>query len=302
MASDWSFYGTTAISTFFGEASATLPNGSILNANLQSDSLLGAVVKINDKISGQFEYGLTAGADSAGNTAMFPMLRIFSADYNFGLGTLTIGQNYGPANFFISNQAFYDDILMLPYGGIYTGRNPMLQISMFGAKVAMLKPISPYYYTSSLSDKAQFQASYGINLAGNNISFMGACANNVVGYMVGLGIQLAPIMKNLTLAADVYLAKNPDNVGIANIASLVGDDANNITNTATGALAVANYKLSDIISIEGGFGYYKNNNNIAYTANYIQIPITLDKNVNIVPEAGCFLDKVYYGAKWQINF
>ena len=77
------------------------------------------------------------------------------------------------------------------------------------------------------------------------------------------------------------------------------------------------YKASDMFTIEAGYGHQesklKDDYKVKADVFYINAPITLAKNVWIIPEIGMEsfkesdngvkLGKVgYFGAKWQINF
>jgi hypothetical protein len=97
-----------------------------------------------------------------------------------------------------------------------------------------------------------------------------------------------------------------------------GDDDTNDTNTFMGAL-VAGFKLSDMISFEGGFGYRSDitdegeERDTSPYALYLQSVIALAPGVYVIPEVGYydFDDSAdgegagslfYLGGKWQINF
>jgi hypothetical protein len=56
---------------------------------------------------------------------------------------LGIGQTYSPTNFFISNQVVAGDTNMLPVGGIYSGRNPMVRFRFGNLDIAFVKPDTP---------------------------------------------------------------------------------------------------------------------------------------------------------------
>ena len=97
-----------------------------------------------------------------------------------------------------------------------------------------------------------------------------------------------------------------------------GDDDTNDTNTAMAAL-VGGFKLSDMISFEGGFGYRSDitdegpERDTSPMALYLQSVIALAPGVYVIPEVGYYdLDDsadgegagslFYLGGKWQINF
>ena len=134
MAADWGFYGNARMTTFMDDDSKEVTETDFgdddLTWDLQGNSRFGASVKAGD-IGGGFEYGTGVN------------LRKLYGTWNFGGGTLLLGQTYSPVNMFYSNQVWGGDADMLPYGGVYGGRNPMIQLAMGSLKIALLKPKAP---------------------------------------------------------------------------------------------------------------------------------------------------------------
>ena len=128
-AADWSFYGSARMTTF----SYTADDGSggdddtDTSWTLQGNSRIGARVKAGD-VAGRFEYG--SG----------PNLRLLYAEWNFGAGKMLVGQSYTPACYFPSNQVWGSDNDLLNFGGIYQGREPMIQLSFGTFKLALIEP------------------------------------------------------------------------------------------------------------------------------------------------------------------
>jgi len=135
MAADWSFYGSARMYTFMSDYSKEYTGTGFsdddLSWFLQGNSRIGAKVKAG-AVSGRFEYG--SG----------PSLRLLNGAWNFGGGTLVVGQDYSPIDTFISNQQgpahWGGDIDALPWGGIYDGRTAQLKLKMAGFQVALVQP------------------------------------------------------------------------------------------------------------------------------------------------------------------
>jgi hypothetical protein len=129
-AADWNFYGSSRVSTFWenvdGNAPSTVDQDQFA-MNLQGNARIGANVKVSDELSGRFEYG--SGVN----------LRLLYGTWNFGSGALTVGQAYSPLNMFNSNQVYGGDTDLLNVGGVYSGREPLLQLAFGGFKVALVE-------------------------------------------------------------------------------------------------------------------------------------------------------------------
>jgi hypothetical protein len=145
MSADWSFYGSIRMHTFVEsdseEVTETDYDDDDLLWDLQGNSRIGASVKAGN-IGGGFEYG--SG----------PSLRLLYGTWNFGAGSLLVGQHYTPVNAFPSNRVGIagGDEDMLNFGGIYAGRDPMIQISAKGFKFALIKPNA----TAGVVDKSEY--------------------------------------------------------------------------------------------------------------------------------------------------
>lgn len=135
-AAEWSFYGSARISSFWADVSEELgPTGDDDSGladghafDIQGNSRIGANVKVSDNLTGRFEYGAT------------PNLRLLWGEYDFGGWKLGVGQNYVPLCMFYSNSAFGPDNNFLDVGGVYVGRDPMVQAKIGGLSVALVKP------------------------------------------------------------------------------------------------------------------------------------------------------------------
>ena len=136
----WGFYGSARMSTFW-EDDATADDED-LTWDLQGNSRFGAVVKKDldngTAIGGGFEFAVNDG--TGGETGNVGTRKLFGI-YDFGAGTLLIGQTYPPtANQFYSNQVWAGDEDLLGSGQLYTSRRPMIQWSTGGLKIALVEP------------------------------------------------------------------------------------------------------------------------------------------------------------------
>jgi len=146
-AAEWDFYGSARVSTFFTNVDAqTAGTADVDNfaMGLQGNSRVGANVKVSDELSGRFEVG---NSSSTWNT------RLIYGQWDFGGGKLLVGQTYTPLNMFYSNQVYGGDTDLLAYGGVYSGRQAVLQLQYGGFKVA-ITPASTAGMTVGLVDGA----------------------------------------------------------------------------------------------------------------------------------------------------
>jgi hypothetical protein len=152
---DWAFYGSVRMWTawesveedtppqlsnsgFFPVAStaaiARNVGGSVVDDDefaylLQGNSRIGANVKWGN-VGGRFEYGST------------PNLRLLYGTWNFGAGTLLVGQDYGPYFYLVSGLCGPGgaECNGIGFGSIYTGRTPQLKLIFGGLQVAIERP------------------------------------------------------------------------------------------------------------------------------------------------------------------
>ena len=129
-AADWNFYGSSRIATFSQNTEGIGSNTTDVdnfNLGLQGNARIGARVKVSDELTGRFEYGTGVN------------VRMLYGKWDFGSGSFLVGQTYSPLNIFVSNQVFGSDTDMLNVGGVYSGREPMLQLQFGSFKVAAVE-------------------------------------------------------------------------------------------------------------------------------------------------------------------
>jgi len=312
----WSFYGSSRMTTFFNDVE---PEGgdsdTDLAWDLQGNSRIGANVKAGD-IAGRFEYG--SG----------PNLRLLYGTWNFGGGTLEVGQDYTPVFSLISNQvALGGDNDLVGYGGIYAGRKPMIQLSTGGLKVALVTPQTGNVVaaaTDADTTMPKLEASYTFKAGPvslkpmfgyNSYSEENAAASYDIDSHV-LGLQITAALGAAYVKGNVSMLSNGGSYGIISTAGSapVYDAVNDaiLDNDSMAYNLIAGFKASDAIGLEAGYGHTESeldNSNVTDEADsyYIQAVIHLAKGIFIVPEVGKADHKdvsetTYYGAKWQINF
>jgi len=340
MAADWGFYGSARMCTFMEDNSkeqttAGLFDDSDLGWKSLGSSRFGANAKAGD-IGGKFEAGFS---ESDSNTT----LRQIFGTWNFGAGQLLVGQTYTPSFYVISNQTTTADISGLKMGSPYGGRLPMVQLKVGGLKIAAIKPSATLYVqgTSATNELdtslPKLEVSYdlkvgpvGLHIWGGYNSYAEAVTATDKEYdidstLYGVAFKFAP--GPFYVNGSVYMGTNNASYGLIGYETMgaaynsTADSIEDADNLAY--LLVAGFKVSDMLTLEAGYGVLENEKTVAGTKTedtfngyYIQAPITLAKGMTIIPEYGKFdYDEVkvassttkqgdmsYFGAKWQIDF
>jgi hypothetical protein len=284
-AADWNFYGHARVSTFFVDVEEQVAGGkdsTNYEQGLQGNARIGAIVKASDELTGGFEYG---ASDSKAN------IRKLYGEWNFGAGSLLVGQTYTPLNYFYSNQVYGDDTDLLAQGAVYSGREAMIRLKFGGFEIAAIAPdddnlteVSDKWVkgvwtqgTKGYDTETTFPAiEVNYNLVMDMFSMnLGAgyqtyeLVNTPTGdhdvdtYVVTLGArtEIGPAY----IGGDVYFGEN---VGSMIAVSLDGDNewddgyaewdlATNtvVDNEAVGFAIAAGFKANDMFSFEAGYGY-----------------------------------------------
>jgi len=336
-AADWNFYGSARVATFVYDQENNVPStdpGYVDTTdyaqNLQGNARIGANVKVSDELTGRFEYGTGVN------------VRILWGEWNFGSGSLGIGQHYTPLNYFYSNQVVNGDNDMLGQGGVYSGREDMIRLKFGGFEVAVLGPNDNALGTGFGTEVSVPGIEANYNLVMDAFSFnLGAGYQtydllgtptgdqSVDSYVVALGAKTG--VGPISIGGNVWMGENAGSmiaVDVDGDLAFAGDgfadyDALNnrvVDNDGMGFILVATFKANDMFAFEAGYGYAEveewngvtgqqdDNETKTY---YLQSTITLAPGVFITPEIGMFdgeegnastFETVYYGAKWQINF
>jgi hypothetical protein len=332
-AADWNFYGHARVSTFVTDVEEQVSGGvdtTNYEQGLQGNARIGAIVKVSDELTGGFEYG--SGVN----------VRKLYGEWNFGAGSLLVGQTYTPLNMIYSSQVYGTDSQMLGQGGVYSGREDMIRLKFGGFEIAVLGPNDSDLNTGFDTETSMPAIEANYNLVMDVVSFnLGAGYqtyellgtptgdHDVDTYVVALGAKTT--FGPAYIGGNVYMGEN---VGNMIAVSLDGDntwgdgvkdfngyaDFNGtevLDNEALGFLIAAGFKANDMFAFEAGYGYLEveemggalDDNEVQ--TYYVQSTITLAPGVFITPEIGMFdgkedgtgnFETLYYGAKWQINF
>ena len=336
VAADWAWYGHARMLTFQTDLdkykSGLGVDDSDLTWDKSTSGRFGANVKAGE-VTGRFE------AKMSDDTA----LRLLYGTWNFGAGALTVGQTYGPVNFFPSGMV-YGDNSMVSYGAPYGGRVPQIMLTLMGGalKIALIKPnvVSAGTPTETDTTLPKIELAYKLKAGPASLYFFAGMNshddNTIVGttetevsvdsnvFGVGFRIPFGPLYIN----GNVYMSTNPGNYGLATTAAVSSaalDAAGCVqdADSMTYALIVG-YKISDMLKFEAGYGFVDGEQTVdgvtsenEKTFMYAQLPITLAKNVFIIPEIGsadfgdlkatgsAAVDQgemSYFGAKWEIRF
>ncbi len=318
-ASEWNFYGNARIGTFFEDTEN--PGGTdttTYNQYLHGNSRIGAKVNVSDELRGRFEYGTGVN------------VRQLWGEWNFGAGSLLVGQGYTPLYMGYSTQVWNGDNGLENYGACSVSRRPMIQLTFGSLEIAAVQPASDDLGTGGTEEinipKLEISYSNNINkfsyeIAGGYNSYelsTGGLSYDVDSWVIGLGaeVKFGPAY----LAGNVYSGENLGAYGVktASDADPVVSGTTLLDNSGFGFILVGGYKFNDMVTVEAGYGYEESElDNTGQeddsTSYYIQAKLTLAPGVYITPEIGIAdhgkdrngveeEETTYYGCKWQISF
>ncbi|MCG8688458.1 MAG: hypothetical protein MI892_26550 [Desulfobacterales bacterium] len=165
-AAEWNFYGSARVSTFYtnwdnnwldtgsggNPFAGTGSDTSNYEQDLNGNARIGARIKISDSLNARFEYGAKSGEAN---------LRILWGEWNFGAGSLGIGQHYTPLLMPYSNQVYNiyamddGDTNMSLFGMLYGKRETMIRLKFGNFQIAAVEPRTlvhyDYAYTGTLA-------------------------------------------------------------------------------------------------------------------------------------------------------
>jgi len=148
---DWNFYGSSMV-TWMGyedskETFGSFGGGGAANANFDDDDAM--YMRHNDVVIGaNVESGDIGGAfmlrplesDARGRGIFADMY----GTWNFGAGTLLVGQALGPINHFPSRSMYLNEDALVSFGGIFTWWKAMIMTTFSGdwgtLKLAVVEP------------------------------------------------------------------------------------------------------------------------------------------------------------------
>jgi predicted porin len=318
-ASEWNFYGNARIGTFFEDID--IPGGTDttnFREYLHGNSRIGAKVRVSDQLRGRFEYGTGVN------------VRQLWGEWNFGAGSLLVGQGYTPLYMGYSTQVWNGDNGLENYGACSVSRRPMIQLTFGGLEIAAVQPASDDLGTGGTEEISMPKMEISFTSRINNFSYeisggynsyelsTGGLSYDVDSWVIGLGaeVKFGPAY----LAGNVYTGENlgPYGVKTTSDADPVVSGSTLLENSGFGFILVGGYKFSDMVTVEAGYGYEDSELDNApqeddSTSYYIQAKLTLAPGVYITPEIGIAdhgqdrngaeeEETLYYGCKWQISF
>jgi hypothetical protein len=321
-AAEWNFYGSARVSTFWTDTDTDngADDDTQFDEGLQSNSRIGAKVKVSDELTGRFEYGASGGDAN---------IRLLYGEWNFGAGKLLVGQDYVPMNLGGSNQVFGDDADLEGFGGeMFGSRHAQIKLTFGDFQIAFIENDKTYaawdagdsLYQDSEDDVdvviPMIQLQYA--LSGDNWKVImvggyqtfdvdnGAVDDDVTSW--GLGVDATATFGAFYVTGQVNGGTNVGNLWLIDVtglntgdtpnaigsgyAALVGNDI--VDNDAIGGRICLGYTINEMFAVEIGYGYQQTeyDEDVAGTdeyesqSYYINFPITLAPGVVVTPEIG----------------
>jgi hypothetical protein len=319
IAAEWNFYGSSRMTTVRYNKSKELAGINFDDEDTtwtnQSNTRIGAKVKASDAVSGRFEFAVYSAATST---------RLMYGEYNFGSGTLLVGQDYTPVDQILSNsigalsyQITGTDPVRdgegdaLTIGSFYESRKPQIKLKFGGLQLAFITPAEASTATYSDIDTTipKIEVNYAFKTdafsitpyAGYNTVDMTNPATDqsvsVDSYVVGAAgkINFGP----MSFAANIFWAQNAGNFGrlrTATFDTAVVNGTDTEDASTWGGQIIAGFKMSDMFAFGAGYSYDHNELDVTPGVTgendpshwYVNATITLAPGVFIIPEVGMF--------------
>jgi len=296
IAAEWEFSGNSMFRTFIADDSEKSPGavGGKSDDDLfwgrHVDTNIGATVSAGD-ITGRFMYRPLESSIHGNDFAQL------YGSWNFGTGSLLIGKDLGPVNFFPSSQVYLDDMGLVGFGGILSYFKPLIQLTFGNLKIAALEPETPtatvmYWGVPNMQTSTssavtgdpfgdydtslpKLEVSYTFSagpaslwVGGGYQTFDGVVVATdkdygIDSYIVGLGWKI-PIGA-LFINGNVFMGQN---LGQYKTTFQIGNDdavydaaSDSIKDTdSIGYVLVVGFKASDTITLEAGYGFLEHEN------------------------------------------
>jgi len=335
MAAEWSFYGSARMNTTYYDKSKEVAGGDFDDQDmtwaLQTNTRIGAKVKASDAVSGRFEFavspvdGVSATPGATDKTGVDT--RLMYGEYNFGSGSLLVGQDYTPVDNILSssigalayqisgtNPVFDGEGDALTIGSFYESRKPQIKLKFGNLQLAFIQMAEATLgqYTDKDTTLPKIEVAYKFKTDAFSITPYGgyntveasdpATDNSLTvdSYVVGAAgkVNFGPMF----VAANIFWAQNAQNYGRLNRglydgALLNGSDTEDAM--TWGGQVIAGFKLSDMLAFEAGYSYDHNEVDLVGADAgrtgendpshwYVNATITLAPGVYIIPEIGMF--------------
>jgi hypothetical protein len=310
-AAEWSFYGNARVDMFVTDVDnpGTTEDDTDFAESLMGTSRIGANVKVSDELTGRFEVG---GSNNR---------RLLYGTWNFGSGTLAVGQMWTPLNWYMSNQVYGGDNGLAGWGGMNSVRNPAVQLGFGGFKIAFLSQYTDAYQdgvtaaTSWDNSMPRIEADYIYNFDTGFVKVMGGYGTyeisaatydtDIDSFVAGLngGINFGAA----SVKAGIWMGQNVGNYSALGVVTMLNtdkgssDDGKALVNTTNGQVVdneaygwmiAGSFKVNDMIAFEAGYGYAETELDQTgsfaddVTSYYLQATVTFAPGVFIVPEIG----------------
>lgn len=312
-AADWNFYGTARVSTVWQQDDVIDGEDGDLQyvEGLYQDACIGAEVKVSDELSAAFEYD----ADGAGGSAG---VEVLYGEWNFGAGSLLVGQAETPINIAYSNQFVAgdaEDLTLWGFGDFYVDERPEIMLTFGGFKIAIVSPETDDYAAVQTVIPA-IHVGYTLGFDMGEVTFAGGYSTfesndeDIDSYGIGAGASLnfGPV----NVFGTFLYGQNVAVLGVVSSSNYQGvgtlaEDCDSI-----GFTAGAKFTVNEMFAVEAGYGYIKDEIDDVKDAGrsyYLQAPITMAPGVTLTPEVGVIDDmetgqneRLYFGAGWEIAF
>jgi hypothetical protein len=360
MAADWNFYGSSRMATFYSIVDKDIPgdNDTVNRTlwDLQGNARIGATVMVNDQIGGGFEYGsgpnlrklygtytfgggseLLIGQNYAPTGSYFYSNSVFDGDGDL----LGVGQFYSGRVPMIQWKTGGLKIALLKPnvpGDVEAGEgdfgfdedgNIVQADPTVGVATDLIIPKIEAAY--KFKGDAWFMDVYG-GFQTFGLDYFEGNDPTITSYVVGLGggMNFGAFYLNLgghwVQNAGDYGAYGPELGGLPAIDGSAAVDANQdeVDNTGYGFLGVLGWNVSDMWTLEAGYGYQYYELDVdgadgeSLWQAYVNAVINITPGFFVVPEIGYASydyedgryagegdpnpNILYVGAKWQINF
>jgi len=278
----------------------------------------------NSRLGAKFQEGAVGGLVEIRPDASGSNMRHWYGTWNFGSGTLVVGQTWAPTFAPVASQSYLGG-LTAGYGDVLGSlRAPMIAVYVGSLQIAALTPTQTNKLGgSSTGMLPKIEANYSLKAGPAAIKLYGgynSSEEEVAGppkksydynsYLFGANVRMG--FGAAGVALNVYTAKNPREYGWAGTlknplypeqsaqAATITTDVNEVD--YMGFLVDFNYKISPTMSIYAGFGQATDELDVpgtserTHTMFYAGLPIMLAKNVTLTPEIGMMEDEWDQGA------
>lgn len=325
-AAEWNFYGSARVATFYNDVetiNSVTADAKNISEALQSNSRIGANVKVSDELTGRFEYGTGVN------------VRLLYGEWNFGAGKFLVGQDYVPLYTEGPGQVYSTDNGLIGWGLAYGGRKAQLKLTFGDFQIAAVAPNTTFIQNAGLPATTaanglgaaafgtttsevklpQIQAAYKfsgdnwfVKAIGGFQTFeinTGAATNAQDATSYHLGLQADMSIGAFKLGAQVSGGENSGNLISVDVnGGLIGTASNNgyaLYDTTNNKVidtevfmwyAYAGYTVNDMFGLQIGYGQTKAEYDFAgaqsdeSSSYYLQAPITLAPGVFVIPEIG----------------